>query len=462
MKLAYLRLGDGFPEDVKVDGHLISVFSSLDAFMAGGDGYDGIVIGCDDPQLAEDCIRAIRLIPANSVAPVVLLRDLGSRLALMTDGQEHSLHGAVARMEPIVARVREIPAGVLEQGQDFRLLGYLHARPDFVLTTDRHWRHQGVHTYPLAHMLADPNAPIDRWIANLEDRRYLERVELLDRLRLCPKCGGCHHNFVDACPHSRSIDIVQKPFLHCFTCGHVAPEEKFLSSGALVCPNCLARLRHIGADYDRPLENHVCNDCDQTFAEPLVIARCLSCGAENDPESLIPRQVYSYRLGERGVLAARTGSLEDIYALFDNLNYIRPQFFESLVDWLMAICRRHPEERFSLVGIRFRNMLELTDRIGKYRTAELVDEFALRLREAIRRTDLTTRTSRHTLWILLPKTDCPACRILVDRFEDIRKDTRQPGGEAIEYDIVTFSAPMDMAPYEGARLLLPRLLGDLE
>jgi len=462
MKVAYLKLGEGFPEHGSIDGHRFETYSSLDDFLAGGGDFDGIVIGCDDPSLTEDCIRAVRSRPSFSIAPLVLLRDLGTRTALMTDGHADTFHGVVARMQPIVARIREIPSGVVEQGQDFRLLGYLYARPDVVLTTERHWRNQEVHSYPLAQVLSDPNTPIDRWIANLVDRNYLERVELLDRLRLCPKCGGCHHNFVDACPHCRSIDIVQKPFLHCFTCGHVAPEEKFLTTGVLVCPNCLTRLRHIGADYDRPLENYVCRHGDETFAEPLVIARCLSCGAQNDPESLIPREVHSYRLSERGVLAARTGSLEDIYALFDNLNYIRPQFFENLVDWLMAVCHRHAEERFSLIGMRFRNVLELTDRIGRYRTAELVDEFALRLRETIRRTDLTTRTGRHTLWILLPKTDCPACRVLVGRFEDIRQGTLQPEGEALEYDIVTFSAPKDMVPGESARLLLSRLLGDLE
>nr|WP_309294963.1 hypothetical protein [Aeromonas caviae] len=29
----------------------------------------------------------------------------------------------------------------------------------------------------------------------------------------------------------------------------------------LLCPNCFSRLRHIGSDYDRPLENYRCR-CD--------------------------------------------------------------------------------------------------------------------------------------------------------------------------------------------------------
>jgi len=358
--------------------------------------------------------------------------------------------------------MRELPPGIVSQGQDFRLLAYLYCRPSAVLRTARQWQHRQIHTYPIAELLADPGSDVDRWLNSLVERGHLERVELLDRLRICPKCGGCHHNFVDVCPHSRSIDIVQKPFLHCFTCGHVAPEESFLNSGFLVCPNCAERLRHIGADYDRPLENYVCNDCGQSFIEPLVIARCLSCGAENPTETLVPRQIYSLRLAERGRMAVQTGSIEDIYALFDRLNYVKPQFFEDMVDWLLALCRRYADERFSLIGIRLTNVLELTDHVGRHRVTELLDEFARRLREAIRGTDVSTRTSERTLWLLLPKTGPAGCKVLLRRLEDIRKDTRQPDGVEIELEAVTFSAPADMVADEPAGLLLARLMGELE
>jgi GGDEF domain-containing protein len=284
---------------------------------------------------------------------------------------------------------------------------------------------------------------------------------LLSRLRHCPKCDGCHHNFVDICPHSGSIDIQQKPFLHCFTCGHVAPEENFLSRGILVCPNCRSTLRHIGADYDRPMENYVCRDCGKSFVEPAVIAHCLTCGAENNPDALVPRQIQALRLAPRGSTAARTGSLEDIYALLDNLNYVRPQHFESLVDWLLAICRRHREERFSLLGIRLRNIETLTDRLGRHRVAELIDGFAVRLRETIRRTDLSTRSSQRSLWLLLPKTDCPACTLLLQRVTEIGEQTRQPEGPQLEFDLVTFNAPDEMMPEESARLLMARLMGTI-
>lgn len=462
MKLAYLKLGESAPECREVPGHSVACFPDIDTFLQSAVTPEGVIIGGGEPDTVEHVIRQIRAAPFMAILPVVLLNDPGSRLALLSDGVAADIAAAVARMVPVRERLQELPQDVLDHGQDFRLLAYLYCRPDARLRADRQWNSARVYTYPAVEALADPTTDVDRWLSNLVERDYLERADLIDRLRLCPKCGGPHQNYVDACPHSRSIDIVQKPFLHCFTCGNVGPEETFLAGGALVCPKCATRLRHIGADYDRPLENYLCNECGQSFVEPLVIARCLTCGAENPTEALVPRQVYALRLSERGRLAARTGSLEDIYALFDNLNYTRPQFFEALVDWLLAVCRRHTEERFSLLGIRLRNVLDLTDRIGRFRTAEVVDEFAARLRETVRKTDLSTRTDQRTLWILLPKTECPACTILLTRLEEIRKNSRQPEGIGLEFDVVTFSAPTDMLPEETSAVLLARLISGLE
>ncbi len=460
MKITYLKLSPECPPAVDLPGHEIRCIEDPGLWAAEG-LPEGVVIGTSDPQTAERTLKKLRSLPAAALLPVVLLKELGPRLALLCDGVAESIAAAAALMAPVAEKIRELPADIREQGGDFRLLAYLAARPQALLHPYRQWDAARVYTYPLAELLAEAQTEIERWLEKLTERGYLEPAALVDRLRLCPACGGCHHNYVDACPHSRSIDIVQKPFLHCFTCGHVGPEEGFLTGGALVCPKCTARLRHIGADYDRPLENYLCNHCGQSFIEPAVIARCLSCGAENATESLVPRPIHAFRLSERGRLAARTGSLEDIYAPFDRLNYVMPPFFEALVDWLLAVCRRHAEERFSLLGIRLGNVLELTDRLGRFRTAELVDEFAARLRETIRRTDLTTRTDQRTLWILLPKTECPDCHILLSRLEEIRRHSRQPEGIELAFTVASFSAPADLLPEEPAALLMARLVGSL-
>lgn len=461
MRLIQFLLNQNSPTKQEVAGHSCSYFSDLETFLQSREAAEGIVVDGDDAGMVERLVRELRSNVPTSCTPVFLLKDLGPGLGSLVDGMV-GLDEAVGRITAISERLAELPADILTHGRDFRLLAYLYGRPDTLLTTIRSWQHPRVYYYPVAELLADATTDVDRWLGNMLERGLLERVELLDRLRACPKCGGCHHNFIDICPESRSIDIVQKPFLHCFTCGHVAPQETFLTAGVLVCPRCHTRLRHIGTDYDRPLENYLCNDCGRSFIEPLVIARCMTCGAENSTEMLVPKPIYSLGLAEHGRIAVKTGSIGDIFALFDNLNYIRPQFFESLLDWLLAVCQRHPEERFSLIGLQLKNVLQLTDRIGRHRTTELMDEFAVRLRDAIRKTDPTTRTSERTLWILLPKTDRPGCQKLVDRIESIRRNTQQPEGIALEYDAVRFSAPVDVVAGEPAGLLLARLLGDLE
>ena len=181
---------------------------------------------------------------------------------------------------------------------------------------------------------------------------------------------------------------MQQPFLHCFTCGHVSSEEQFISPAGLACPNCRAKLRHIGTDYDRALESYSCHGCGHVFSEPKIIPRCQHCTAKNAPEDTVPRNIHSYRITDQGVIAARTGSLDDVYALLDSLNNINPAYFTHLIDWVVDLSR-HPEDEFSIIGIGLSNIVELTDKIGRRRTGELMDGFAGHIRSIVRGTDLT-------------------------------------------------------------------------
>lgn len=462
MDIGYLRFSGPYPTELTAPGQRIISYDDIGALCAGSQPRDGVIVAGDDPDTLGGALRRLRAAPGLAAAPIVLLHLIADpAAAALADGVAADGASAAALMAPLQARLRQLPPDVLSQGQNFRLLAYLFCRPDAVLTPLRRWNSARIYTYPVAEALADADTDVEGWLGGLLERRYLETAALVDRLRECPACGHPHHNFVDACPHCRSIDIARKPFLHCFTCGHVGPEETFLKNAALVCPRCATRLRHIGADYDRPLENHVCHACGQSFIEPEVRAHCLNCGAENPTDRLVPRPVHAYRLAERGRTAALTGNLEDIYALFDHLNYVRPQFFMDLVDWLLEICRRHSDERFSLIGIRLANVVELTAALGRHRTAEMVDEFALRLRETVRRTDLTTRVDQRTLWLLLPKTECPACTLLLTRLEEIRSRSRQADGIELRFDTVTYSAPAEQLPDETASLLLARLTGQM-
>jgi GGDEF domain-containing protein len=414
------------------------------------------VIGTDNADKGCKLLKNLRAEAATALQPIFLLNALGDPADRMSDGVVGSITEAVAQAAEITPLLRELDAQSLADPDNdtYRLLGYLYSRPKLSLEPWCHWRNRKFYAYPLVDAMLGLTGD-QALLQNLVERKLISPVRLADRLRHCPKCDGTHLNYIDTCPGCGGIDIRQKPFLHCFTCGHVAPEEQYFSSGVLVCPKCAARLRHIGADYDRPLENYQCNGCDHVFIEPLVSARCMHCHTPSSPDELVPRPVHAFQLTEKGRISARTGALEDMFSLIDNLNTVTVAYFVSVLDWLLSLCRRHDEEQFSLVGIRIRNIVELTDRVGRHKVRELMDEFARRVHALIRSTDLAARMNQYTLWLLLPKTDIKGNKVVLDRIMELRSDDQT----GLQLAATSYHAPSQMIPKETAKLLLARLEG---
>ena len=403
-------------------------------------------------------MKHLRAEPETALKPVYLLKALGDPADRLSDGVVATFEEASTRAGAIQSLLRDLDQESLGDPQNgtYRLLGFLYSRPDYVLEPFSDWRHEKFYNYPIAGAFLENKGGLQAF-AGLCERKLLAPVRLVDRPRHCPKCDGAHLNYIDVCPSCAQIDIVQQPFLHCFACGHVGPEEQFLSQHTLVCPKCMARLRHIGADYDRPLESYQCNACRHIFIEPQISAVCMHCRSISDPADLTPRPVYAWQLTEKGRISARTGDVNDLFSMIDELNNVSAAYFESILDWLLSLCRRHADEQFSLIGIRIRNVIELTDRIGRMRVRELMDEFAHRVRELIRMTDLTTRTNQHTLWLLLPKTDVSGNKTVLERILAIQSDDKT----GLQIASTSFHAPSQMVAGEQARLLMARLEGEI-
>ena len=63
-----------------------------------------------------------------------------------------------------------------------------------------------------------------------------------------------------------------------------------------------------------------------------------------------------------------------------------------LLDWTLATHARHPEMRFALILVEFQNATEVIEQQGAARVFLMLDEFARRLHELLRTSDITTRT----------------------------------------------------------------------
>ena len=340
----------------------------------------------------------------------------------------------VERIASIQERRASLAAANMDE-QD-RLLAFLYTRPDRMVSAFRDWRDEHIYRYPILEAFAPAGMTAQEWMHSLRRRGLLEPQELLDRLRQCPSCNGVHLNYVDACAQCASIDIGESIFLHCHACGHVDKQSSFVAHHSLSCPKCHARLRHIGVDYDRALETFHCLTCEGRFTEPDVKASCLHCGKSTSTDNLLERRIESYRLSEAGQLAARTGRVGELFALIDETNCVHPAYFEQTLDFLLGLRRRHREIEFGLVCLKFANVRELLVKLPRVQVMQMIDGFALRLRELVRTTDMVMRSDDEHCWLLLPQTPEAGLNVLLSRVARI-PETLQAAPERLVLSIAS-------------------------
>ncbi|MDX9841690.1 MAG: hypothetical protein RBS95_09550 [Desulfobulbus sp.] len=304
MELIYFpEPGGRYPDDIRMDGvtyHAYSDYAALPETVSPGSVF---VLSLADRDSAFRLLHALRQDPRTGLQPMFTTTAFGFPLDQVSDGRVESPLDAYTRARSIVDRLGRLDESVFAPGasDQLRILGYLYSRPELHLVPQRLWSSEGFYSYPVLEAMLGTQQLVAARLLALCDRKLLRRGQLNDRVRHCPACDGAHLNFVDLCPNCRHLDIVQQPFLHCFTCGAVAPEERFVDQDGLRCPNCYGRLRHIGTDYDRPLENFSCTNCGHTFIEPEVQARCMHCTTLTPPDRLTPRTVCTYELTDLGV-----------------------------------------------------------------------------------------------------------------------------------------------------------------
>jgi len=354
--------------------------------------------------------------------------------------------------------------GALPERFEARVLAWLWLRPQSAVYAVRSVSVAQHYHYPLLEALGDDETPnAFTWLQLMTQQGWLEEAELLDRVRLCVGCGSGRLNYVDVCPECQTLEIARQPSLHCFTCGHVGPQEHFLKDGLLLCPNCLSRLRHIGSDYDRPLENYRCRSCQSFFVDADIEARCLDCGLAHAPDKLRVREVRNYRLAEAGRLRCRQGYGSNAVEAnqFSQLNLLTRKAFHELLNWQLQQVRRYKQPAFSLLGLRFVNLAATISELGELRGHALVDGLVEHLQEAVRDTDRCSRVSEEILWIMMPHTDASGVAVVRQRLaHNVERLASEHIGR-LQLRQASFTAPDDLLEQEDAALLLARLGGEL-
>lgn len=267
------------------------------------------------------------------------------------------------------------------------------------------------YSYPLLDCLLGADATAS--LPQLVSERLLQIEQLVDRLRLCSSCSSAHLNFVDVCPECSHIAIQAKPAVHCFTCGHVDDQDVFMQQGLLRCPKCVTTLRHIGVDYDRPLEKYRCLSCHARFMEAAVQARCHECGRAHKPDDLLVSPIYEYRIGKLARHIAREGTQQ----LHLPLTWGAPMamdHFPWLLQWSNRLLQRHGGNH-TLLAIQIELLAELRAELGLLKTQQRLGALLARLQALFRDTDVVCQYADDRLLLLLPHTSVEDWQILQGR-----------------------------------------------
>ena len=447
------------------DPNMRSVGATLDYLLKTPAGtVKGFLLTTTDAAETLDIATRILADPVHGCRPIYTMNAPDENLRYLTEGQcpaqaeiEKALEAVDGLMQSVKAATE--PAWDPED----RLLRYLCVRRDYVLVPHLDFAAAARYVYPLPEAMGVERASMHPWLASLAARGILEPVELIDRIRLCAHCSSSHINIIDRCPTCASIDIAQTSFIHCFSCGHVAQETKFHHESALKCPTCSTILRHIGSDYDRALEQHMCRTCGAVFSEPTVSAHCCDCGVDKDPGELHSVNIHKYRLSSEGRTAVRAGHARDVYAVLDDASFLTPTFFEASGDWYMALAKRHGHMSATLVIITIHNMKELVAQTGHFTILTLVEEFVKRLRDKMRTTDLATRIEEQSIVFFLPNMKNPKFMdMITERIEELKKATVIEGGHTIEVGWAALHVPEQVLDGESTHLAIRRVLSSIK
>ncbi|GAB6076742.1 TackOD1 domain-containing metal-binding protein [Desulfurobacterium crinifex] len=259
--------------------------------------------------------------------------------------------------------------------------------------------------------------PVAYYILRTKEKgRELDDLELLEnqglvsseevnKTSLCPACSYYNLIFREVCPACGSIRIRLVEFIHHYSCGYIGPVEEFIKGEKLFCPKCHETLKHIGVDYDKPLEKYICADCKTRFLEPEVDVLCANCKKKWAPEEVISSFIKKFMITPLGKTVAVEGKLPiNIFEeLSVSLGVINFSAFMYILEKFMRINNRYPERQFCVVAILFRIKDEVLAEIPlKIRT--FLKDLVRIIKDNSRESDIISTSEEKFIFILLPET----------------------------------------------------------
>ncbi|WEM45364.1 diguanylate cyclase (plasmid) [Photobacterium sp. DA100] len=359
-----------------------------------------------NPELQDKLLIQIRSDHTRRYQPVFCVNQ--SKLSeILSDGDLTQMAQKIPTIIDRLALRHETPhPDILEI-----IAWYCWSRGNFRLKPVWSPEHRTGYSYPLLDCLN--NGESSQALLRAIEHNILVPAKLVDRIRLCSSCSSVRINYIDVCPKCSDINIQLSPGVHCFVCGYVNEQEVFSATGIMQCPNCTTKLRHIGVDYDRPLERYRCRSCQARFVEAAVKVRCHDCNKSQSSDDLAIAHIHELEVGKH----ARQISIEGFH------DSTRPLLWQSpvskshlpwLLRWVSANQRRYGGDN-TLMAVWLSNLSQITLLLGKTKSQERINELTRRLQAIFRDTDVICRYANDLLIFILPHTNTNVSQIIFNK-----------------------------------------------
>lgn len=431
------------------------IFADAGAALRSSPLPDIFLLDVLSPAFAQSQLNRLRSHAQAYYRPIFLTHNGSDSKLPAADGFYSSTTERDAMLSAYSDRLHSLGNHQPPQAPQDRLLYYLFLRPRHTLLPLRNYRHPTLHHYPeLDALLAGPDGLA--LCEALRNQDYLHAAQARAKQRECPKCSSPHLQFIDQCPRCHSFSIDQKPFIHCFSCGHIAPQDDYLKPQGLQCPQCATDLHQIGVDYDRPLEQGHCGDCGFLFGEPEVQAHCLQCGQANEPDALRTRMVHEYELAPQGVVAVRAGGMQNLQNEQEQANLVSQSTFRHTLSWAMRLSHRYTEMPFALISFALSDPAALERDRGYQAASRITEDLLLRIQALFRNTDQMVRRSSSSVLILLPQTPLKACEVIRQRIAETLTNVEITDRLALPFHFRMLSLPADLEERDNAESVTVR------
>ncbi|WP_119343003.1 TackOD1 domain-containing metal-binding protein [Facilibium subflavum] len=340
---------DDYLELEKGSNHSVSYFTSESLQDLNLHDIDIMILTLDAQQQVVQQLQCVRSSEDKDIflMPVFTAQD---KFEYLYDGIYDNIDTLLKFCRTINEKKAQITN--IQASWQARCFAYFYTRAAYKnMDVSKDWHNAYLYYYPVIELFNQDNSNISLWLDEIRHNKIIQRDKHIAAFFCCNQCYAAHLEFSEHCPKCKSFHIETVEFIHCFHCGNTDLEKKFMLNNQLRCPQCHSKLKQFGIEYDRPLESYLCQECQHKFSETEAVAACMLCGHKHQTHELAKQSIYNYKLTETG---KRYIQYDTDYSLqvFDEINYLKPEFFYAFIEWSAKMYHRNKDYQFSLIMIK--------------------------------------------------------------------------------------------------------------